>query len=102
MTPIGFPRSAVRFMAEMGRVEHISSAPARESRRCRALPRTRVSRCEGGPAADDSDLSQCDQAEDALEAFPLGGRVLDAGGKLVTPGLIDLHCHVYPYGSGLG
>jgi dihydroorotase len=29
-------------------------------------------------------------------------RALDAGGKLVTPGLIDLHCHVYPYGSGLG
>jgi dihydroorotase len=29
-------------------------------------------------------------------------RVLDADGKLVTPGLIDLHCHVYPYGSGLG
>src|SRR6186997_3478736 len=29
-------------------------------------------------------------------------RVLDAGGKLVTPGLVDLHCHVYPYGSALG
>src|ERR671927_1702061 len=29
-------------------------------------------------------------------------RVLDAAGKLVTPGLVDLHCHVYPYGSGLG
>src|SRR5439155_3176830 len=29
-------------------------------------------------------------------------RVLDAPGKLVTPGLMDLHCHVYPYGSGLG
>jgi dihydroorotase len=29
-------------------------------------------------------------------------RVLDAGGKLVTPGLIDLHCHVYPYGSAGG
>jgi len=29
-------------------------------------------------------------------------RVLDAGGKLVTPGLIDLHCHVFPYGSGGG
>src|SRR4030095_7744061 len=29
-------------------------------------------------------------------------RVLDAGGKLVTPGLIDLHSHVYPYGSALG
>src|SRR5947209_14572137 len=29
-------------------------------------------------------------------------RVLDAKGKLVTPGLIDLHCHVYPYGSAIG
>src|SRR5579864_1694842 len=29
-------------------------------------------------------------------------RVLEAGGKLVTPGLIDLHCHVYPYGSAGG
>jgi dihydroorotase len=29
-------------------------------------------------------------------------RVLDAGGKLVTPGLIDLHGHVYPYGSAIG
>ncbi|MFL5100158.1 MAG: amidohydrolase family protein [Xanthobacteraceae bacterium] len=29
-------------------------------------------------------------------------RVLDAAGKLVTPGLVDLHCHVYPYGSALG
>ncbi len=29
-------------------------------------------------------------------------RVLDASGKLVTPGLIDLHSHVFPYGSGIG
>jgi dihydroorotase len=29
-------------------------------------------------------------------------RVLDASGKLVTPGLIDLHSHVFPYGSGGG
>src|SRR5262245_12896177 len=29
-------------------------------------------------------------------------RVLDAAGKLATPGLIDLHCHVYPYGSAIG
>src|SRR5438477_5757253 len=29
-------------------------------------------------------------------------RVLDAGGKLTTPGLVDLHCHVYPYGSAIG
>ena len=29
-------------------------------------------------------------------------RVLSASGKLVTPGLIDLHAHVFPYGSGIG
>jgi dihydroorotase len=29
-------------------------------------------------------------------------RVLDASNKLVTPGLVDLHCHVYPYGSAIG
>jgi dihydroorotase len=29
-------------------------------------------------------------------------RVLEAGGRLVTPGLVDLHCHVYPYGSAGG
>src|SRR5258708_39299387 len=26
-------------------------------------------------------------------------KTIDASGKLVTPGLIDLHSHVYPYGS---
>ena len=31
-----------------------------------------------------------------------GQRVLDAGGRLVTPGLIDLHAHTYPYGSAIG
>ena len=28
--------------------------------------------------------------------------VLDAAGRLVIPGLIDLHSHVYPYGSAIG
>jgi dihydroorotase len=29
-------------------------------------------------------------------------KVLNAGGKLGTPGLIDLHSHVFPYGSAIG
>ncbi len=29
-------------------------------------------------------------------------RVLDAKGRIVIPGLIDLHSHVYPYGSAIG
>jgi dihydroorotase len=44
-------------------------------------------------------------AVEALEADIPAERALktiDAAGKLVTPGLIDLHCHVYPYGSAIG
>src|SRR5476651_1214656 len=37
---------------------------------------------------------------DIAEARAL--RVLNAAGKLVTPGLVDLHSHVYPYGSAIG
>jgi dihydroorotase len=29
-------------------------------------------------------------------------RVLTVDGKLVTPGLVDLHSHVFPYGSAIG
>src|SRR5262249_30355064 len=32
----------------------------------------------------------------------LAVRVINASGKLVTPGLVDLHSHVYPYGSAIG
>jgi dihydroorotase len=42
---------------------------------------------------------------EALEAeIPAGraARVLQADGKLVTAGLIDLHSHVFPYGSAIG
>src|SRR3954471_1651109 len=42
---------------------------------------------------------------EALEAdIPVARalRVLDASGRLVLPGLADLHSHVYPYGSALG
>ena len=42
---------------------------------------------------------------EALEteiASERGLRVLDASGKLVTPGLVDLHSHVFPYGSAIG
>ncbi|MGZ5079490.1 MAG: amidohydrolase family protein [Usitatibacter sp.] len=29
-------------------------------------------------------------------------RVIDAAGRIVTPGLVDLHAHTYPYGSAIG
>jgi dihydroorotase len=44
-------------------------------------------------------------AIEAIEAEIPAARALktiDASGKLVTPGLIDLHSHVYPYGSAIG
>ncbi|MCA1466776.1 amidohydrolase/deacetylase family metallohydrolase [Bradyrhizobium sp. IC3195] len=42
--------------------------------------------------------------EAVQEAIPAERAVksIDASGKLVMPGLIDLHCHVYPYGSAIG
>ena len=42
------------------------------------------------------------EALDADIPAERGLRVLDAGGKLVTPGFIDLHSHVFPYGSAIG
>ncbi len=41
-------------------------------------------------------------AVEASIAAERGNRVLDAGGKLVTPGLIDLHAHTFPFGSAIG
>ena len=31
-----------------------------------------------------------------------GRHAIDASGCLVTPGIVDLHAHVYPYGSAIG
>ena len=31
-----------------------------------------------------------------------GAQTINASGKLVTPGLVDLHGHVFPYGSAIG
>ena len=42
------------------------------------------------------------EALDADIPAARANRVLDASGKLVTPGLIDLHSHVFPYGSAIG
>ena len=42
------------------------------------------------------------EAIEASIAPERANRVMDAGGKLVTPGLIDLHCHSYPFGSAIG
>jgi dihydroorotase len=42
------------------------------------------------------------QAIDADIPADRAMRVLDATGRLAVPGLIDLHAHVYPYGSAIG
>ena len=42
------------------------------------------------------------EAIEANIAAERGARVIDLGGKLVTPGLIDLHAHTYPFGSAIG
>ena len=42
------------------------------------------------------------EAIEANIAVERGSRVMDIGGKLVTPGLIDLHAHTYAFGSAIG
>ena len=42
------------------------------------------------------------EAIEANIAAERGLRVLDVGGKLVTPGLVDLHAHTYAFGSAIG
>ena len=42
------------------------------------------------------------EAIDSSIAPERAHRVMDAGGRLVTPGLIDLHAHSYPFGSAIG
>src|SRR5258707_14486367 len=67
---------------------------------------------KGGEVLDPSqslrgkrDIGICWGVVEAIEAeIPAAraSKTIDASGKLVTPGLIDLHCHVYPYGSAIG
>ncbi len=42
------------------------------------------------------------EAVEASLAPERANRVMDAGGKLVTPGLVDLHAHTYAFGSAIG
>ena len=42
------------------------------------------------------------EAVEASIAPERANRVMDANGRLVTPGLIDLHAHTYPFGSAIG
>ena len=42
------------------------------------------------------------EALDAEIPVARATKTIDATGKLVLPGLVDLHCHVYPYGSAIG
>ena len=42
------------------------------------------------------------EAMETSIAVERGARVMDAGGKLVTPGLVDLHAHTYAFGSAIG
>jgi len=49
-----------------------------------------------------SDTADLRQELEPEIAATRASRVLDASGKLVTPGLVDLHTHVYPYGSAIG
>ena len=42
------------------------------------------------------------EAVEANIPADLAARSVNAAGKLVVPGLVDLHSHVYPYGSAIG
>jgi dihydroorotase len=42
------------------------------------------------------------EAVESAIAAERAQRVINATGKVVTPGLIDLHAHTYPYGSAIG
>ena len=73
-----------------------SSTSSSRAARCSIPART----C--GPSATSASAIGLIEALEADIPADKAQRVLSAAGKLVTPGLIDLHAHVFPYGSAIG
>ena len=65
-----------------------------DSRRFPTPPDRRNNKNDQGDSTWPSHSSNIDPARSR--------HVLSVSGKLVVPGLIDLHAHVYPYGSAIG
>ena len=66
----------------------------------RATPDRQVERFTGLLVGDDGKVKQVLKGE--MFKLPAGTRVLNGGGKVLMPGLIDAHGHVMGYGLALG
>lgn len=66
----------------------------------RATPDRKVERFTGLLVGDDGKVKRVLHGE--MFKLPAGTRVLNGGGKVLLPGLIDAHGHVMGYGAALG